>query len=326
MKQNFFPSEMRNVDILVTGGCGFIGGNLVKELVSRGAKVIVVDISLDPRSLFFQNKLQKKTNLKILDIRDRQKILNFFKKNKFEYIIHLAAQPLVDKAFENPYESFETNIMGTVNILEAVRLTRRVKGIIVASSDKAYGKSDKAYIEDKSPLRGDHPYDVSKSCEDLIAYSYYKTYNLPIVITRFGNVYGEGDLNFGRIIPDICKAIIKNEILFLRSDGSFIRDYVYVKDVVDGYIFLLENIRKVKGEAFNFSSKDTLSVIEVVKKAEKVLKTKIPLRFLNRARNEIPYQHLDDKKIKKIGWSPAYTINHSLKDTLSWYTKLLETG
>lgn len=316
---------MRGKNILVTGGCGFIGGNLVKELVSRGVKVTVVDIFLDPMSLFSQNKLQKKTNLKILDIRDRQKVLNFFKKIKPEYVIHLAAQPLVDKAYENPYESFETNIMGTINILEAVRLIGGVKAIIVASSDKAYGKSSKTCIEDITPLRGDHPYDVSKSCEDLIAYSYYKTYGLPIAITRFGNVYGEGDLNFGRIIPDICRAVIKNEILLLRSDGSLIRDYVYVKDVVNGYIFLLKNMRKVKGEAFNFSSDDTLSVIEVVKKAEKILKTKIPLKILNRARNEIPYQHLDDKKIKKIGWSPAYTINHTLKDTLLWYTKLLET-
>ena len=326
MKQSFFPSEMRNANILVTGGCGFIGGGLVKELVSRGAKVTVVDIYLDPRSVFSQNKLQKKTNLKILDIRDRQKVLDFFKKIKPEYIIHLAAQPLVDKAYENPYESFETNIMGTVNILEAARLAGGVRGIIVASSDKAYGKSDKAYVEDITPLKGDHPYDVSKSCEDLIAYSYYKTYNLPIVITRFGNVYGEGDLNFGRIIPDICRSIIKNEVLLIRSDGSFIRDYIYVKDVVSGYIFLLKNIKKVKGEAFNFSSKDTLSVIEVVKKAEKVLKIKIPMKILNRAKNEIPYQHLDDKKIKITGWKPSYSINHTVKDTLEWYANILKSG
>ncbi len=318
--------EMKNTNILVTGGCGFIGGNLVKELVSRGANVTVVDIFLNPRSVFSQNNYKKMTNLKILDIRDRKKTLAFLRKIKPEYVIHLAAQPLVENAYDNPYESFETNIMGTVNILEAVRLTGGVKGIIVASSDKAYGKSDRAYIEDITPLRGDHPYDVSKSCEDLIAYSYYKTYDLPIVITRFGNVYGEGDLNFGRIIPDICKSIVKNEVLLLRSDGSFIRDYVYVKDVVGGYIFLLENIRTVKGEAFNFSSKDTFSVLEVVKKAENVLKVKIPLKILNRAKNEIPYQHLDDKKIKKVGWSPEYSINHTLKDTLSWYTKLLETG
>jgi len=212
--------------------------------------------------------------------------------------------------------------MGTINILDAARLLPNLKGIIVASSDKAYGKTRKAYKED-TPLRGDHPYDVSKSCEDLIAQTYHKTYGLPIVITRFGNVYGEGDLNFGRIIPDICKAVIQKKTLFLRSDGTYVRDYIYISDVVDGYIFLLKNIKKINGEAFNFSSKDTLSVIEVVKIAEKILKTKIPYKILNNAKNEIPYQHLSDKKIKKLGWKTKYSFDNCLKDVLEWYKMIL---
>lgn len=194
---------MKGANILVTGGCGFIGGHLVKKLVTQGANITVLDILLNSNSIFAQKKLKEKTNLQFIDINNRQKVLNIFKKCKPSYIIHLAAQSIVEEAYQNPYHNFETNIMGTVNILEAARTVGGVKGLIVASSDKAYGKTFKAYKE-SAPLRGDHPYDVSKSCEDLIAQTYYKTYGLPIVITRFGNVYGEGDLHFGRIIPDIC--------------------------------------------------------------------------------------------------------------------------
>jgi len=184
------------------------------------------------------------------------------------------------------------------------------------------GKTKKAYKEN-SPLRGDHPYDVSKSCMDLICQSYFMTYNLPIAITRFGNVYGEGDLHFDRIIPGICRAIVKNEALDIRSDGTYIRDYLYVGDVVDGYLLLLKNMNKIKGEAFNFSSRDTLSVVDVVKKAEKILKAKIPYKILNIAQNEIPYQHLEDSKIKSIGWNPKHSLNQTFLQTLKWYRTIL---
>lgn len=314
--------EIKGTNILLTGGCGFIGSQLLKNLVSRGANVTVMDIFLDPRSIFAQNNLAKFVNLILVDIRNRKKVLDTFKKYKPSYIIHLAAQPLVEEAYRNPYENFQTNIMGTVNILDASRMQDNIKGIIVASSDKAYGKTKKAYKED-SPLNGDHPYDVSKSCEDLIAQSYYKTYNIPIIITRLANVYGEGDFHFGRIIPDICKAIIKKETLHLRSNGKYVRDYIYIDDVVEGYIYLLKNVNKIKGEAFNFSSKDNLSVIEVIKRSEKVLKVKIPFKILNKTKNEIPYQHLNYSKIKKIGWMPKYSLENSLEKTFLWYRTIL---
>ncbi|MCL4415603.1 MAG: NAD-dependent epimerase/dehydratase family protein [Actinobacteria bacterium] len=178
----------------------------------------------------------------------------------------------------------------------------------------------RAYTEE-SPLRGDHPYDVSKSSMDLICQTYYKTYGTPVVITRFGNVYGEGDLNYSRIIPGICEAILKKKILNLRSDGNYIRDYLYVKDVVDGYIFLLKNIEKVKGEAFNFSSKDSLSVLDLIKKTEKILNIKIKYKILNNAKNEIPYQHLNDKKIRNLGWENNHSLENALIDVLEWYKK-----
>lgn len=312
---------MNGANILVTGGCGFIGGHLVEKLVNEGTNITVLDIVLDPRSIFAQSSLRKKVSLQLVDIRDREKVLKILKKCEPSYVIHLAAEPVVEKAYQYPYSAFETNIMGTVNILDAVRMLTKVKGIIVASSDKAYGKTKKPYTEESS-LNGDHPYDVSKSCQDLISRTYFKTYGLPVIITRFGNVYGEGDIHTDRVIPGICKAIIKNKCFDIRSDGTYIRDYLYVKDVVSGYIFLLKNLSRIKGEAFNFSSNDTLSVLDVVKKAEKILKLKIPYKILNIAKNEIPYQHLDDSKISKLGWVPNHNLDNNLKKVFIWYKRI----
>ena len=313
--------EVKGANILITGGCGFIGGHLVDNLVTQGTNITVLDILLDSNSIFARKKLKGKTNLQFININNRQKVLNIFKRCKPSYVIHLAAQPIVEEAYQNPYQNFETNIMGTVNILDAARFGN-IKGVIVASTDKAYGKTSKTYNEDV-PLRGDHPYDVSKSCEDLIAQTYYKTYGLPVVITRFGNVYGEGDLHFGRIIPGICKAVIQKHKLLIRSDGTYVRDYIYVNDVISGYLLLLRKINQIKGEAFNFSSKDTLFVTEVIKTAEKILKIDIPYKILNTAKNEIPYQHLDDKKIRKLGWKHQYSINTTLPGILASYKDIL---
>ena len=308
--------------ILVTGGAGFIGGHLVSELVKIGAKVSVLDIKVNSKSFFALQNLSSHVSLDVVDIRDKEKVFEYFDKSSFNYVFHLAAEPIVEEAFIDPYSAFETNIMGTVNILEAVRKNKKIKGIIAASSDKAYGKTKKAYTE-KDSLKGDHPYDVSKSSMDLICQSYFATYNLPIAITRFGNVYGEGDLHFDRIIPGICKAVIRNEALDIRSDGTYVRDYLYVKDVVNGCITLLKNIDIIHGEAFNFSSKDNLSVMELISKAEKLLDTKINYKILNNVKNEIPYQHLNDSKIRMFGWKSEYDFNSTLKTTLQWYKRVL---
>lgn len=315
---------LRKTRVLITGGAGFIGSHLVTELSkSKKYDIFVIDIEINPFSIYSLNNLKKNSIFKLLDICNKKEIENFILRIKPDFIFHLAAESIVERSYENPYNAFETNIMGTVNILEASRKLPGLKGIIVASSDKAYGKTDKPYTED-FPLKGDHPYDVSKSCEDLISQTYFKTYSLPIVITRFGNVYGEGDFHFGRIIPDICKAVITKKKLLIRSDGTYIRDYLYVKDVVDGYVFLLKNINKVKGEAFNFSSSDTLPVLDLIKKAGKILNTKISYKVLNIARNEIPYQHLNDSKIRKLGWESAFSLKTSLVTTANWYKKILE--
>ena len=308
--------------IVITGGAGFIGGNLVKQLIKSGNQsIVVIDNQINKDSIYATEDLNLKTTLRIADIRKKELIEEIFSFYNPDFIFHLAAEPIVEEAFDNPYSTFNTNVMGTVNVLNAARKLNNLKAVIVASSDKAYGKTKKAYTEE-SPLRGDHPYDVSKSAADLISLAYYKTYGLPVVITRFGNVYGEGDFHFGRIVPDICKSVIKNETLLLRSDGTYVRDYLYVGDVVDGYIFLMKNLNKTIGEAFNFSSKDTLSVLALVKKAEKILNTKIKYKILNTAKNEIPYQHLKDKKIKKLGWKSNFGLENTLEKVLIWYKNI----
>jgi len=314
--------RIKNKKILVTGGTGFIGSHLVEELLNKGAKVTAVDINSDKKSYFFTQKLQNKATFIKLDITDKIKTLKFIAKTNPDYIYHLAAEAIVDNSFENPYRTFETNVMGTVTILEAARINTNIKGIIVASSDKAYGKTKKAYTED-SPLNGDHPYDVSKSSTDLISTTYYKTYKLPVVVTRFGNVYGEGDFHMNRIIPGICEAIITQKPLLIRSDGTYVRDYLYVKDVINGYILLLEKIESIKGEAFNFSSIDKFSVLALIKKIEKKLDITLQYKILNIAKNEIPYQHLNDRKIKKLGWRNKYSVSNTIEGILSWYKKII---
>ena len=312
--------EIKNKNILVTGGAGFVGGHLVKELIKLNTNVIVVDINLDKRSYLFTENLHKKSKVVNLDICDYKKLLTLIKKYKIEFIFHLAAQALVEEAYKNPKHTLDNNILSTINVLEAVRINPQIKGLVVASSDKAYGKLKVAKYSESSPLSGDHPYDTSKSVTDLLSTTYYKTYKIPVVVTRFGNIYGEGDLNFSRIIPGIMKSIIQNSELRIRSNGKYVRDYLYVKDVVNGYILLAENIGKVKGEAFNFGSDDTLTVLEVIKQVEKVLDKKINYKILNIAKNEIPYQSLDYSKIKKtLGWKPKENIKSKAGKILGWY-------
>lgn len=306
--------------VIVTGGTGFIGSHLVKQLINLKADVLVIDIQLNKNSYFSEQQLHKKVPVEYIDIARRNKIKTVFDKYQPEFVFHLAAEAIVENSYNNPFKTFQTNVMGTVSILEAARYSPSIKGVIVASSDKAYGKTNKAYTE-HSPLQGDHPYDVSKSATDLIAQTYFKTYGLPTVITRFGNVYGEGDLHMNRIVPGVCESVIKKSTLQIRSDGKYVRDYLYVKDVADGYIFLMKHMQQFKGEAFNFSSNETLSVIDVVKLAQKILHTEIKYNINNTAKNEIPYQHLDDSKIKKHGWKTKYSLSDTLPQIYTWYKK-----
>lgn len=305
----------KNQKILVTGGAGFIGSNLVDELIKKNHNVVVVDNlssgkkeNINPKAKFYK-----------ADVRNKKAILEIFEKENPKVVFHFAAQPIVDKAFENPYEAIETNVMGTVNILETCRKMGNLETIVVVSSDKAYGKSEQLPYKENSPLKGDHPYDASKSSADLIAQTYFSTYNLPVVITRFSNVYGPGDLNLSRIIPGAMEAIIKNKELPIRSDGKMIREYTYVKDIAQGCIKLMENKEKVLGQAFNFGSKNIFNVIDVVNKIDQSLNTKTDYKVLNISKNEIPKQYLDWTKAKKIlDWEPKTSFEDGIKETFDW--------
>lgn len=308
----------KNPRVMITGGTGFIGSHLIEEIARISDQIFVPYLKIDPKSYFSISNLEKKVHLTKIDLADKKKLFIYLKDSNVDFIFHLAAQTIVTEAYENPYHTLQNNIISTLNILEFTRLNKSIKGIIVASSDKAYGKTTKSYTED-SPLKGDHPYDVSKSTKDLITQTYFKTYKTPIVITRFGNVYGEGDLHLSRIIPGICKSIAENKLLQIRSDGTFVRDYIYVKDVVNAYMTLFMKFDEIKGEAFNVSSKDAISVLDLIRKIEKVTAKKIKYKIKNNAKNEIPYQHLNWQKIKKLGWSPEYSIENTMPKIIDWY-------
>lgn len=315
--------RIKKQKLLITGGAGFIGSHLISTLLDNPLyEIIVPYIYIDPKSFFAVENLSKRVTLEKIDITDLGTLSRLVRTHRINFIFHLAAQTIVADAYNDPLTTFNTNIMGTVNLLEIMRKNPLIKGMIFASSDKAYGKTDKAYSEN-FPLQGNHPYDVSKSSADLIVQTYFKTYELPVVITRVANTYGEGDLHFDRIIPGICKSLVRNEELLLRSDGTFVRDYIYVKDVVKGYMFLLENLPKIVGEAYNFSSNDSLSVINLIKKSEQILGKKISYKIINIQKNEIPFQHLDCSKIKKLGWNPLYSLENSLEKTFQWYSQHL---
>lgn len=317
--------EVKNIflgkNVLVTGGTGFVGSHLVEELLNKGANVITTFEYTDPSSYFMVKGFDKRVTMAKVDVAKYDEVFDLVTKFEVEYIFHLAAQAIVTTAYANPRKTLESNIMGTTNILESARFYSKVKAIVVASSDKAYGKLTSGQYLETDPVRGDHPYDVSKSATDLISNMYFKTYQVPVVITRFGNIYGEGDNNFSRIIPGIMKVLIRNETLELRSDGKAIRDYLYVKDVAKGYLMLAEKIDEIKGEAFNFGSNDTLSVIDLIKEIEKALKVKVSYKILNIAKNEIPYQSLNYEKIKKLGWKNNENIKTTSKGIYDWYKK-----
>jgi len=316
-------NNIKSRNVLVTGGTGFIGSHLVENLLSEKCNIIVPYQSLNPKSYFFSQNLDKKIILVHKDIKNYKRTFDVVTKYEIDFIFHLAAQSIVPTASHNPLETLETNFMGTANVLEAARLYGNVQGIIVASSDKAYGKIPRA--SEKNPLSGDHPYETSKAAADLLVGTYFKTYGLPTVVVRFGNVYGEGDINFSRIVPASLAAIVNNRALQIRSDGKYIRDYVYIKDIVEALITIVKNISRIKGEAFNVSSNENLSVIETVKLISKILNSKIIYKILNRAVNEIPVQSINFNKIRKVlGWKPKENLSSTIPAIYDWYKKYFQ--
>jgi CDP-glucose 4,6-dehydratase len=313
--------------VLVTGCTGLLGSWMTEELIDRGAQVVGLVRDHIPQSHLWQTKLVNKlvtVSGSIENIATLERILSEY---EIDTVFHLAAQTIVGVANREPLGTFEANIKGTWNILEACRRVRGVRRIVVASSDKAYGDCDVLPYDENTPLRGEHPYDVSKSCADLICRSYFVTYSLPVCVTRCGNFYGGGDLNFNRLIPDTIRSTLQGKSLKIRSDGSYIRDYFYVRDGVLAYLHLAEMMedRDLWGEAFNFSSETQLSVLEMVKKILKLMSREdLQPIVLNEATNEIQHQYLSSEKAKKLlNWRSHYQLDTALQETIDWYTNFL---
>lgn len=308
-------------NVFVTGGTGFIGTWLVHNLVGKKANVSCLVKEYPKNSNFDGLHLDKKTNLIFGDMLDKDLMKLSLEKYNIDTVFHLAAQPLVQIAKKNPAETIETNVVGTLNILEACRLNKGIERIVVASSDKAYGSSDKLPYTEDFPLKGTYPYDVSKSCTDLIAQSYGKTYEMPVAITRFSNVYGGGDLNFDRIIPETIKHILFNEPILLRSNGKFTREFFYVKDAANAYVTLAEDIwRASKGGAFNFGTDKPIKIIDLVDKIKEIAGSNAEVKILDTAKAEIKDQYLSSNMARTVlRWSPKYSLEEGLKETFKWY-------
>ncbi len=318
-KKNYW----KNRNVLVTGATGLLGPWLVQELVNQEANVFVLMRDLISHSVFFQSQLEKKTSVIIGDLLDQNLLTRILNESDIETVFHLGAQAIVGYANRSPISTFRSNIEGTWNLLEACRLSPWVKRIVVASSDKAYGAQEKLPYTEDAPLQGQHPYDVSKSCADLIAQTYFHTFKLPVCVTRCGNFFGGGDFHINRIIPGTIKAILNNEAPVIRSNGQFIRDYIYVKDVVDAYLSLAQAMENqlIIGQCFNFSTDHPFTVVEMVHEILDLMNAQhlIPI-IQNNACNEIPAQHLCSEKAHTIlGWHAKYGVRKGLEETIAWY-------
>lgn len=316
--------------VFITGGTGFIGTWVVKALVDNGAEVVCLAKEMQKGSNFEKLGLDKKVTLIFGDILDLNILKLSLEKYQIDSVFHLAAQPLVQIALKNPAETIYLNVVGTLNVIEACRLNPAIKRIVVASSDKAYGSTEKLPYDESFPLKGEYPYDVSKSCTDLIAQAYAKTYKMPIAITRCSNIYGGGDLNFDRIIPETIKHLIFNEDILIRSNGKFKREFFYVKDAALAYLILAENIEKLglKGEAFNFGTDEPAVILDLVNKIIEVSgKKDAKVNILDTAKAEIKDQYLSSEKARKMfGWAPKYSLKEGLKETYDWYSEYFKNA
>ncbi|MEN2444581.1 GDP-mannose 4,6-dehydratase [Bacillus aerius] len=314
-------------NVFVTGCTGLLGSYLVKELIDQGANVTGLVRDQVPRSNLYQGSQFEKMNVVQGALEDMQTIERALGEYEIDTVFHLAAQAIVGVANRHPVSTFESNILGTWNVLEACRRQPLIKRVIVASSDKAYGDQEQLPYDEDMPLNGKHPYDVSKSCADLISHTYYNTYGLPVCITRCGNLYGGGDLNFNRIIPQTIQLVLKGKAPEIRSDGTFIRDYFYIEDAVKAYLLLAEKMEEkgLAGEAFNFSNEIQLTVLELVDKILKAMGSELKPRILNQGTHEIKHQYLSAEKARKLlDWKPDYSIDEGLEKTIEWYREFFQ--
>ena len=317
----------RDRPTLVTGATGLLGSWLTRSLTSAGADIVCLVRDWVPQSELVRSKTLEKVKVVRGDVRDRDLIERVLAEYEVDVVFHLAAQTIVGIANLNPVSTFESNIQGTWNLLEACRRSPRVKSIVVASSDKAYGDQEILPYEEDAPLEGRHPYDVSKSCADLISQTYGKTYKLPVAVTRCGNFYGGGDLNWNRIVPGTIRSVVRGEQPVIRSDGKFVRDYFYVEDGAAAYMLLAERLAqdsKLSGACFNFSNELQITVLELVDKILHKMESKLQPDVRNEASNEIRHQYLSAQLARQtLGWSPLFTLEQGLDRTIGWYKDFL---
>ena len=317
----------RDRPTFVTGGTGLVGGWLVQRLVESGAQVVCLVRDWEPQSRLLAGDLARQVAIVRGDVRDQALLERALGEYEIDTVLHLAAQTIVGIANRNPVSTLETNIAGTWALLEACRRSPRVQQIVFASSDKAYGDQEQLPYDEATPLQGRHPYDVSKSCGDLIAQMYATTYGLPVTVTRCGNFFGGGDLNWNRLVPGTVRSVLRGERPVIRSDGQYIRDYFYVEDGAAAYMLLAERLaadRTLAGSAFNFSNEVQISVLDLVRTILQLMESGLEPDVRNEATGEIRRQFLSAGKARaELGWRPAFTLEDGLRRTIDWYRRFL---
>jgi len=316
-------SHWHDRPVFVTGATGLLGGWLVRRLVEEGASVTALVRDWVPQSTLLTADWLKKVTIVRGDVRDQVVLERSLGEYEIDTVFHLAAQTIVGVANRNPVSTLDTNVRGTWALLEAARRSPLTKAVIIASSDKAYGDHEELPYDEDAALQGEHPYDVSKSCADLIAKMYAVTFGVPVAVTRCGNFYGGGDLNWNRLIPGTIRSALKNERPVIRSDGTLIRDYFYVEDGAAAYMQLAQALHarpELRGEAFNFSNELQVDVLTLTKKILERMKSPLEPDVRAEARNEIQHQWLSAAKARRmLGWAPQFTLDEGLERTIAWY-------
>ena len=311
----------------VTGATGLVGSWLVRQLVDSGADVVCLIRDWVPQSELVRSGVIENAKVVRGDVRDQATLERVLGEYEVNTVIHLAAQTIVTIANRNPVSTWETNVQGTWTLLEACRRTSTVKQIVMASSDKAYGDHDDLPYNEETPLQGRHPYDASKSCSDIISQAYAASYDLPICITRCGNFYGGGDLNWNRIVPGTIRSILRGQSPVIRSDGKYVRDYFYVEDGAAAYMMLAERLSQnpeLGGRAFNFSNEIQVTVQEIVEKILALMNSDLKPEVRNEATNEIRHQYLSAARARReLEWQPLFTLDEGLRRTIDWYRSFL---
>ena len=318
----------RNRNVFITGGFGLLGSALVEELHALGANITLLKRDHAASSRLLTLPAFQHCNIVNGDFEDYDVVYRALNEYEIDTVLHVGAQPIAPVGNRAPLPTLRANIMGTANMLEAARLSPLVKRMIVASSDKAYGPQPVLPYTEEASLKGTHPYDVSKSCTDLLAQMYYNTYKLPVCVTRCGNLYGPGDLNWQRVIPETITHLYHGEAPVIRSDGKFIRDYFFIRDAAHAYLRLAEEMDRpeIVGQAFNFSTGNRFTVIDIVKEVAKAFgRTDLEPVILNQAKAEIVEQTLSSEKAARLlNWKPQFTVEEGLAETVAWYKKYFD--